>query len=46
MLWHSEVIGDFVKTIFSLVQEEGGHFLAKTDVSCSRKYLLDIEIPS
>ena len=27
MLWHSEVIGDFVKTIFSLVQE-GGHFLA------------------
>ena len=31
MLWHSEVIGDFVKTIFSLVQE-GGHFLAKTNV--------------
>ena len=31
MLWHSEVIGDFVKFIFSLVQE-GGHFLAKTNV--------------
>ena len=37
MLWHSEVIGDFLKTIFSLVQE-GGHFLAKTDMyrSCCR----------
>ena len=32
MLWHSEVIGDFVKSIFSLVQE-GDHFLAETDVS-------------
>ena len=31
MLWHSEVIGDFVKSIFSLVQE-GDHFLAETDV--------------
>ena len=31
MLWHSEVIGDFVKSIFSLVQE-GGHFQAKMDV--------------
>ena len=32
MLWHSEVIADFVKSIFSLIQE-GGHFLAKTEVS-------------
>ena len=29
MLWHSEVIPDFVKSIFLLVQE-GGHFLAET----------------
>ena len=28
MLWHSEVIADFVKSIFWLVQE-GGHFLLK-----------------
>ena len=32
MLCHSEVIGDFVKSIFSLVQE-GDHFLAETDVN-------------
>ena len=31
MLWHSEVIADFVKSIFSLIQEDS-HFLAKTDV--------------
>ena len=31
MLWHSEVIADFVKSIFSLIQE-GSHFLAKTEV--------------
>ena len=32
MLWHSEVIADFVKSIFSLIQEDS-HFLDKTDVS-------------
>ena len=31
MLWHSEVIDDFVKRIFSLIQEDS-HFLAKTDL--------------
>ena len=31
MLWHSEVIADFVKSIFSLIPE-GSHFLAKTEV--------------
>ena len=31
MLWHSEVIADFVKSIFSLVQE-GGHYLTETVV--------------
>ena len=29
MLWHSKVIADFVKSVFSLVQE-GGNFLAET----------------
>ena len=32
MSWHSEVISDFVKSIFSLVQE-GDHFLAETDMT-------------
>ena len=31
MLWHSVVIADFVKSIFSLIQEDS-HFLTKTDV--------------
>ena len=28
MLWHSQVIADFVKSIFSLVVQEGGHYSA------------------
>ena len=37
MLWHSTVIIDFVKSIFSLVQE-GGHFLADTGVLAHFKH--------
>ena len=38
MLWYSEVIADFVKSIFSLIRE-GVHFLAKTEApTLSRSY--------